>query len=44
MNKILAQDDLDALLRGLSGGEIESETQVDEDTSEIGRASCRERV
>lgn len=35
MNKILAQDEVDALLRGLSGGEIESETQVDEDTSGV---------
>ena len=33
MNKILAQDEVDALLRGLSGGDIESETDegVDED-------------
>ncbi len=28
MNKILAQDEVDALLRGLSGGEIETETVV----------------
>jgi flagellar motor switch protein FliM len=26
MNKILAQDEVDALLRGLSGGDIKSET------------------
>ena len=33
MNKILAQDEVDALLRGLSGGDIESETDdgMDED-------------
>lgn len=35
MNKILAQDEVDALLRGLSGGEIESETDIPEDTSGI---------
>lgn len=35
MNKILAQDEVDALLRGLTGGEIESETQEDEDTSGV---------
>ena len=35
MNKILAQDEVDALLRGLTGGEIESETQEDEDASGI---------
>lgn len=35
MNKILAQDEVDALLRGLSGGEIESETDVQIDPSGI---------
>lgn len=35
MNKILAQDEVDALLRGLTGGDIESETQVEEDTSGV---------
>ncbi len=35
MNKILAQDEVDALLRGLSGGEIESETDIPEDDSGI---------
>ena len=35
MNKILAQDEVDALLRGLTGGEIESETQEDEDASGV---------
>lgn len=35
MNKILAQDEVDALLRGLSGGEIESETDIPDDTSGI---------
>ena len=35
MNKILEQDEVDALLRGLTGGEIESETQEDEDASGI---------
>jgi len=33
MNKILAQDEVDALLRGLSGGEIESETDIPIDDS-----------
>lgn len=28
MNKILAQDEVDALLRGLSGGDVESETDI----------------
>ena len=32
MNKILAQDEVDALLRGLSGGEIEAETHVADDS------------
>ena len=35
MNKVLAQDEVDALLRGLSGGEIESETEAPEDDSGI---------
>ncbi len=35
MNKVLAQDEVDALLRGLSGGEIESETDVSEDDTGI---------
>ncbi len=35
MNKVLAQDEVDALLRGLSGGEIESEPEVLEDDSGI---------
>ena len=35
MNKILAQDEVDALLRGLSGGEIESESDIPEDDSGI---------
>lgn len=32
MNKILAQDEVDALLRGLSGGEIESDNDVADDS------------
>ena len=35
MNKTLAQDEVDALLRGLSSGEIESEPEVPEDDSGI---------
>lgn len=35
MSKILAQDEVDALLRGLSGGEIESEGDIPEDDSGI---------
>ncbi|HDQ41449.1 MAG TPA: flagellar motor switch protein FliM [Desulfonatronum sp.] len=35
MNKILSQDEVDSLLRGLSGGEIEAETAVIEDDSGI---------
>jgi flagellar motor switch protein FliM len=35
MNKILAQDEVDALLRGLSGGEIESPDQEQEEDSGI---------
>jgi flagellar motor switch protein FliM len=31
MNKILAQDEVDALLRGLSGGEIEAEKEPEDD-------------
>lgn len=32
MNKILAQDEVDALLRGLSGGDIEAETDMVDDS------------
>ena len=35
MNKILAQDEVDALLRGLSGGSIETETDIPEDDAAI---------
>ena len=35
MNKVLAQDEVDALLRGLSGGEIENEAETQEDESGI---------
>ena len=35
MNKILAQDEVDALLRGLSGGDIESETNEAMDDSGV---------
>ena len=35
MNKILAQDEVDALLRGLSGGSIETETDIPEDDAGI---------
>ncbi len=35
MNKILAQDEVDALLRGLSGGEIDSSTDAPTDDSGI---------
>jgi len=35
MSKILDQDEVDALLRGLSGGEIEAESDVPEDDSEV---------
>ena len=35
MNKILAQDEVDALLRGLSGGTIETETDVPENDAGI---------
>ena len=35
MNKVLAQDEVDALLRGLAGGEIENEPETHEDDSGI---------
>jgi len=35
MNKILAQDEVDALLRGLSGGTIETETDIPENDAGI---------
>jgi len=35
MSKILDQDEVDALLRGLSGGEIEAESDVPEDDSGV---------
>ena len=35
MNKILAQDEVDALLRGFSGGDIESKSNIFEDDSDI---------
>jgi len=35
MNKILAQDEVDALLRGLSGGTIDTETDIPEDDAGI---------
>jgi flagellar motor switch protein FliM len=35
MNKILAQDEVDALLRGLSGGSIETETDIPDDDGGI---------
>ena len=35
MSKILDQDEVDALLRGLSGGEIESETDILEDDTGV---------
>lgn len=35
MNKVLAQDEVDALLRGLSGGEIESDNDVEDDPDGI---------
>lgn len=35
MNKILAQDEVDALLRGLSGGEIETDEETPEEASNI---------
>lgn len=35
MSKILAQDEVDILLRGLSGGEIETETEISDDDSGV---------
>ena len=35
MNKILAQDEVDALLKGLSGGAIETETDIPEDDAGV---------
>lgn len=35
MNKVLSQDEVDALLRGLTGGEIETETDIDQDDSGV---------
>ncbi len=35
MSKILQQDEVDALLRGLSGGEVESEQDIPEDDSGV---------
>lgn len=35
MNKVLAQDEVDALLRGLSGGEIEAEQDLPVDDEGI---------
>ncbi len=35
MSKILEQDEVDALLRGLSGGEVEAETDIPEDDSGV---------
>ena len=35
MSKILNQDEVDALLRGISGGEIETEEEVASDTTGI---------
>ncbi len=35
MNKVLAQDEVDALLRGLSGGDIDTQGDMDEDDSDI---------
>ncbi len=35
MNKVLAQDEVDALLRGLSGGDIDTNGDMDEDDSDI---------
>jgi flagellar motor switch protein FliM len=35
MSKILDQDEVDALLRGLSGGEIEAESEIPEDDSGV---------
>jgi flagellar motor switch protein FliM len=35
MNKILGQDEVDALLRGLSGGDIESESDIPDDDTGV---------
>ena len=35
MSKILEQDEVDALLRGLSGGDVETETDIPEDDSGV---------
>jgi flagellar motor switch protein FliM len=35
MSKILEQDEVDALLRGLSGGDVETETEIPEDDSGV---------
>lgn len=35
MSKILEQDEVDALLRGLSGGDVETETELPEDDSGV---------
>ncbi|NDV19165.1 flagellar motor switch protein FliM [Pseudodesulfovibrio sp. JC047] len=35
MSKILEQDEVDALLRGLSGGDVETETEIPEDETGI---------
>lgn len=35
MNKVLSQDEVDALLRGLTGGEIEAETDIADDDSGV---------
>ena len=49
MSKILEQDEVDALLRGLSGGDVETETEIPEqginfilfeDFAHLDRASC----
>ncbi len=35
MNKVLAQDEVDALLRGLSGGQIDTESDIPDDDSDV---------
>ena len=35
MSKILEQDEVDALLRGLSGGDVETETEIPEDDTGV---------
>jgi flagellar motor switch protein FliM len=35
MSKILEQDEVDALLRGLSGGDVETESDLPEDDSGV---------